>query len=163
MNFGERLKALRISKGFTQLELSEKSGVTLRTVQRIERNEVKPSIHSLNALGKTLETDLTALYPLENHITENYKDMESKNEDLWERAVKRAKVKKGLMIYVLVHVFLWGIWLMNGDKFSHGPSGLPWPIWSMLGWGLGLAIRFVSAYFIHGSEQKEYDKLSARK
>jgi cytoskeletal protein RodZ len=40
MKFGETLKKLRVSKGLTQDMLSEKSGLTLRTVQRIERDEV---------------------------------------------------------------------------------------------------------------------------
>jgi transcriptional regulator with XRE-family HTH domain len=35
MNFGEQLKEIRSSKGLTQIELSEKSGIALRTVQRI--------------------------------------------------------------------------------------------------------------------------------
>lgn len=51
MKIGEHIKEIRISKGFTQSELSEKSGVELRTIQRIENSKVNPSIYSLNALG----------------------------------------------------------------------------------------------------------------
>ena len=40
-------------------EISEKTGLTLRTIQRIENNEVKPSLHSLRVLGEALQTDLT--------------------------------------------------------------------------------------------------------
>ena len=45
MKLGERIKEIRVAKGMTQLELAEKSGIALRTVQRIENNEVTPSFY----------------------------------------------------------------------------------------------------------------------
>ncbi len=56
---GEKIKELRLKKGLTQTELSSLSGITIRTIQRIENNKVKPSIHSLKVLGEVLEADLT--------------------------------------------------------------------------------------------------------
>ena len=58
MKIGEQIKEIRISKGFTQSELSEKSGIAVRTIQRIENNEVTPSIYSLNAIGAALDVKL---------------------------------------------------------------------------------------------------------
>ena len=58
MKIGEHIKEIRISKGFTQSELSEKSGIAVRTIQRIENSEVTPSIYSLNALGAALDVKL---------------------------------------------------------------------------------------------------------
>jgi transcriptional regulator with XRE-family HTH domain len=60
MKIGERIKEIRVAKGMTQLELAEKSGVALRTVQRIENNEVTPSFYSLNAIGEALDIKLNA-------------------------------------------------------------------------------------------------------
>ena len=59
MEFGERLKEIRTSQNCSQKELSEKTGLTLRTIQRIENNEVKPSLHSLKMIGDALETNLS--------------------------------------------------------------------------------------------------------
>jgi transcriptional regulator with XRE-family HTH domain len=59
MEFGERLKELRTSQNCSQKELSEKTGLTLRTIQRIENNEVKPSLHSLKVIGDALEANLS--------------------------------------------------------------------------------------------------------
>jgi len=59
MEFGERLKELRTSLNCSQKELSEKTGLTLRTIQRIENNEVKPSLYSIKAIGEALKTDLS--------------------------------------------------------------------------------------------------------
>ncbi|MDP3394717.1 helix-turn-helix domain-containing protein [Sediminibacterium sp.] len=58
MKIGGHIKEIRISKGFTQTELSEKSGIAVRTIQRIENSEVTPSIYSLNAIGAALDVKL---------------------------------------------------------------------------------------------------------
>jgi len=59
MELGERLKELRTGLNYSQKELSEKTGLTLRTIQRIENNEVKPSLYSLKVIGEALKTDLS--------------------------------------------------------------------------------------------------------
>ena len=38
---------------------AEKTGLTLRTIQRIENNEVKPSLYSLKVIGEALKTDFS--------------------------------------------------------------------------------------------------------
>jgi transcriptional regulator with XRE-family HTH domain len=159
VNFGEQLKEIRTTKGLTQIELSEKSGVALRTVQRMERNEGKPSLYSMNAIGEVLGVNLTLLYAPDLE-TEKRNIMESTDQQLWAIARKRAKFKRSFGAYSVVIPFLWIIWYitMPGEiRFNY----LPWPIWPMLGWGLGLGIQYVNAYVIQvGSlEQREYDKL----
>ena len=57
MEFGERLKEHRTSLNCSQKELAEKTGLTLRTIQRIENNKVKPSLYSLKVIGEALKTD----------------------------------------------------------------------------------------------------------
>ena len=59
MNLGEHIKALRLAKNWTQAELANRCGLTLRTIQRIESNSVKPSLYSLKKLSEALETDLS--------------------------------------------------------------------------------------------------------
>ncbi|MEY3631641.1 MAG: Helix-turn-helix domain [Bacteroidota bacterium] len=59
MEFGARVKEIRTSLNYSQKELSEQAGLTLRTIQRIENNEVKPSLHSLKVIGEVLKTDLS--------------------------------------------------------------------------------------------------------
>ncbi len=162
MNFGEQLKEIRTLKGLTQNELSDKSGIALRTVQRMERNEGKPSLYSMNAIGEALGVNLTLLYAPDVE-TEKRNIMESTDQQLWAIARKRAKFKRSLSAYSLVIPFLWVIWYLTipGDiRWNH----LPWPVWPMLGWGLGLGIQYVNAYVIEvGSlEQREYDKLKAK-
>lgn len=47
----QRLKSLRNRKGFSQEELSEKAGLSLRTIQRIENGETEPRGDSLKRLA----------------------------------------------------------------------------------------------------------------
>ena len=61
-----------------------------------------------------------------------------------EAAIKRLKAKRGFnihaSIYVIVNLFLIVVWAFSGrDQF--------WPIWPILGWGVGLAIHGWMTYF----------------
>ena len=162
MNFGEQLKEIRTTKGFTQIELSEKSGVALRTVQRMERNEGKPSLYSMNAISEVLGVNLTLLYAPDDE-TEKRNIMESTDQQLWQIARSRAKFKRSLGSYSIVIPFLWVIWFLTSQ--DKDINRIPWPIWPMLGWGVGLTIQYLKAYVIvaESLEQQEYDKLKGQK
>lgn len=54
MKLGTKIKELRKKEGLTQVDLSEKSGLSLRTIQRIENDENKPSVYSLRMIGEVL-------------------------------------------------------------------------------------------------------------
>jgi transcriptional regulator with XRE-family HTH domain len=88
MDFGVRLKELRTSLNYSQKELSEQTGLTLRTIQRIENNEVKLSLYSLKMIGEALKTDLsefsksTETKPYEFNFTIKITDMNQLINDL---------------------------------------------------------------------------------
>jgi hypothetical protein len=86
--------------------------------------------------------------------------MENKDEKLWAIAKKRAAFKKSLFTYLIVNIFLWIIWLVTKGN-SHEYSGIPWPIWPTLGWGIGIAFQYFDAYNKTGDTlaEKEYEKL----
>jgi transcriptional regulator with XRE-family HTH domain len=108
MEFGERLKEIRTSLNCSQKELSEKTGLTLRTIQRIENNEVKPSLYSLKVIGGALKTDLSEFVkksdtkPYEFNLTIKITDM---NQFLTDLKVLVKTHWKTIFLIVLV------IWL----------------------------------------------------
>jgi transcriptional regulator with XRE-family HTH domain len=108
MEFGERLKEIRTSLNCSQKELSEKTGLTLRTIQRIENNEVKPSLYSLKVIGGALKTDLSEFVkksdtkPYEFNLTLKITDM---NQFLTDLKVLVKTHWKTIFLIVLV------IWL----------------------------------------------------
>lgn len=61
------LQQLREKQNLTQEELAEKSGVSTRTIQRIEAGTA-PKGHTLKALAKALDVDSTELVRKENQL-----------------------------------------------------------------------------------------------
>jgi len=107
MEFGERLKAVRTSRNISQKDLSEQTGLTLRTIQRIENNEVKPSLYSLKALDEALKTDLSEFIkksdakPYEFNFTIKITDMNQFITDL------KALFKNHWKIITIVVILIW--------------------------------------------------------
>ena len=64
--------------------------------------------------------------------------------DLREEAVTRLRKKRDLqahlLAFVLVNLFLNGIWLLTT------PGGFYWPMFPLLGWGIGLAFHVWDVY-----------------
>ena len=87
-------------------------------------------------------------------------DQHSQNKDshLWEIARRRASFKSHLLTYVIMVPFFWLVWWFSG---SHtGGFGIPWPVWPMAGWGLGVFFHYLGAYvFKENQAEREYEKL----
>ena len=107
MELGERLKELRTGLNYSQKELSEQTGLTLRTIQRIENNEVNPSLHSLKVIGEALKTDLSEFVnksytkPYEFNFTIKITDMNQFLNDL------KALVKTHWKTILIIVVAIW--------------------------------------------------------
>jgi transcriptional regulator with XRE-family HTH domain len=53
-------------KGYTQEELSEKTQVTIRTIQRIENGDVNPHLQTIKLLATALDVEIEDLLIIEN-------------------------------------------------------------------------------------------------
>ena len=53
-------------KGYTQEDLSEKTTVGVRTIQRIEKGETHPHLQTIKLLAAGLDIEVNVLLPLEN-------------------------------------------------------------------------------------------------
>jgi transcriptional regulator with XRE-family HTH domain len=62
------VKGGRISKGYTQQELSELTGISLRSVQRIENGDVLPRMYTLKILAKHLDFSLEQIQSDKNEL-----------------------------------------------------------------------------------------------
>ncbi len=69
----ENLIYHRKLKGYTQEILSEKTTVGVRTIQRIEKEEVQPHLQTVKLLAVGLDIEVKDLIPLENPNEENVK------------------------------------------------------------------------------------------
>jgi hypothetical protein len=92
--------------------------------------------------------------------TNNLTTMETQRDpQLWKMAKARAGFKSHLFIYLFINAGLWGIWGI-GVFFDKG-TDYPWPIWTTLGWGIGLVSHYFSVYTINEKQmvEREYQKL----
>jgi len=63
MTTGSKLKAFRRNKGFSQEGLAENSGISIRTIQRIEKGFSEGSPFTLTTLAKALDIEAKELLP----------------------------------------------------------------------------------------------------
>lgn len=98
----ENLIYQRKLKGYTQEDLSDKTTVGVRTIQRIEKGDVQPHLQTVKLLAVGLELEVKDLIPLENP-----------NEEVIERKwmlLLHATPFLGLIIpfgNILFPLFLW--------------------------------------------------------
>ena len=109
MKFGDRLKELRTGLNYSQSELSEKTGLTLRTIQRIENNEVKPSLHSIKVISDALNAvssefvNTTDTKPYEINFTFKITDMNQFLNDL--KVLVKTHWKTIFIIVLAIYLF----------------------------------------------------------
>jgi transcriptional regulator with XRE-family HTH domain len=101
------IKERRIKKGMTQQQLADDCGITLRTIQRIENGEVKPSLYSLNTISRVLEADRSSFVeqsaskPYEFNVNFKINDMNQFLTDL------KILVKSHWKVIVLIVLAFW--------------------------------------------------------
>ncbi len=84
---------------------------------------------------------------------------------LWKQAKARVGFRMHLRSYLIVNAGLWLIWAVSTFTFHPIRANFffPWPIFPMLGWGIGLASHYFTV-FRQGSErdmiEEEYQKLA---
>jgi len=62
MQFGEKLKKLRVSKNMTQKDLAEIINISPQAISRWENNEVEPSLETLRRLAEFFEVSMDDLF-----------------------------------------------------------------------------------------------------
>ncbi|WP_080240637.1 2TM domain-containing protein [Spirosoma rigui] len=92
--------------------------------------------------------------------------MESQRDPhLWKQAKARVGFRMHFRSYLVINAGLWLIWALSTSFLSGSFTKqlFPWPLFAMLGWGIGLAMHYVSVYNWAGKErsmaEQEYQKL----
>lgn len=133
------VQKLRLQRGWSQQQLADLSGLSVRTVQRIERGQ-GASVESLKSLASVFEIDFTQLQ--ENVAVQNTDEWmaaapntAAREEMLAMRHVEKLRrFYTGLALYAVVITLLAGI---NVVTFH----GRWWAVWPALGWGIALLVR----------------------
>lgn len=62
-------------------------------------------------------------------------------------------------IYIAVHLLLWMIWATSGGPQDHS---LPWPLYPMFGWGIGLLAHGLVVFFNSGTMEERKERAIQR-
>ncbi len=160
------IRKLRLDKGWSQEQLAEISGVSTRTIQRIERGKTA-SLESLKCLAAVFETEVT-------HLREDTPMTDTPNPSLTgEDRAALAKMREwmqyddsgyvmdpslngeeraaleyvrdikafyiNLWSYVIVMTVLLIINLLTGPRYI-------WVVWPALGWGIGVLMHGLTVF-----------------
>jgi hypothetical protein len=90
--------------------------------------------------------------------------MKVTDEELWKIAKKRAAFQQQLKLYVVVNILLWVIWYLTAYRNNVATNLLPWPVWPMVGWGIGLLFTYLDAYgnSKETTTQREFERLKQK-
>ncbi len=153
------VQKLRLQKGWSQEQLAEVSGLSVRTIQRIERGQ-SASVESMKALGAAFNLDFAALG--ENDMTTITAQPDSADEALAFAHVRKVKgFYMHLMQYCAVIAVLTGVNLLTSPRHL-------WVIWVALGWGSGLLFHAMRVFdkvpFLNAAwERRQVERYLGRK
>lgn len=95
--FGNYLQKIRKKKKLTQLQLAEKSGLSLKHLGEIERGRGNPSLESLNSLAESLDLTLPELFSFQ--VQEIFR-----KEDISYKLIESIKTTSSKNMSILMNI-----------------------------------------------------------
>jgi transcriptional regulator with XRE-family HTH domain len=133
------VQKLRLKHGWSQEQLADLSGLSVRTIQRIERGQAA-SVETLKALGAVFGVDFSTFQEHEMTLTAEPSAVSQSATVTNEEALAFAHVRnvKGFYMhltqFVAVNAILVVINLVTYPRFF-------WAAFPIIGWGAGLLIH----------------------
>ena len=147
------VRKLRLDRGWSQETLAEISGLSVRTVQRIERGG-NASLDSLGALAAAFEVDIAGL----SRETSMYKQKEVSEQE--REALEYVRDIKGFYSHLVVYLVSVTAMVVSSFFFE---SSHPWYIWPILGWGIGVAAHGFSVFEIFSLFGADWERRQVEK
>jgi len=156
------IQKLRLQRGWSQEQLADISGLSARTIQRLEGGQ-PGSLESMNALAAAFDVDLEQLKEPSMHPSQGATSADVRADE----ALALAHVRKvrGFYIhlaqYVIVILGLAAINLFSSARYL-------WFLWPALGWGIAVLSHGVAVFgrlsYLGGAwERREVEKYLGRR
>ncbi len=157
------IQKLRLQRGWSQQQLADLSGLSVRTVQRIEQGQVA-STESLKSLAAVFEIDFSTLQEPGMNTTTAPASPAAFDAD---EALAFAQVRKLKGFYLHLAQYVVVVALLLGINLWTRPQYL-WVGWVAMGWGIGVlfhGLRVFERYSPFGAEweKKQVEKRLGRK
>jgi len=142
------VRKLRLEKCWSQEQLAEFSGLSVRTIQRIERGQ-KPSLESLKSLAAVFEIDASEL-TMEDTMTG---DVNMTAEE--EKAILYVRDIKGFYTHLITYcVVIVALLFFN---LLRKPDHL-WVVWPAVGWGIGVLFHGLNVFEVFNLFGPKWEK-----
>ena len=105
---GIRIQELRKQKAMTQEDLAEKTGLSVRTIQRIESGEVDPRSYTLSQIAEALGVEIEALTKEQENDHSQLTESEKRKWLTWLHL-------SGLFVLLVPPLI---IWVLKKDEIS---------------------------------------------
>ena len=147
------VKKLRLQRNWSQEQLAEFSGLSIRTIQRIERGN-KPGLESLKSLAAVFEIDISQLQMEPNMDNET---LMTENEKM---VIDQIRSIKGFYSHLITYLFVIGaLFIIN---FVTDASYI-WAWWPALGWGIGIINHALNAFEVFNLFGAKWEKRQIEK
>ncbi len=147
------VRKLRLQRGWSQDHLSQISGLSVRTIQRIERGQ-EPSLESLKSLAAVFEINVTDLQ------TETTMHNELSVTDEERAVIDQVRAIKDFYSHVITYVVVITVLLIINCLFV--PSYI-WAWWAAMGWGIGVLSHAVSTFELFNLFDSQWEKREIEK
>lgn len=156
------VQKLRQDNGWSQERLAQLSGLSVRTIQRIESGK-KPGFESLNCLAAVFEVDVTTLTEEQTAMdtTENQTEKTDQRQKEAEEYVSNLKAfKMNVLAFIIVIPCLYFLNISISPQFM-------WVQLVAACWGMSFLLHAGTMYLLYGKygsrwEKAEIDKFMKR-
>lgn len=156
------IQKLRLQHGWSQEQLADLSGLSTRTVQRLERG-LPASMESLKAIAAVFNVDFNDLKGPDMTPELAAKTTTQLNDEI----LAFAQVRKIKGFYLHVAQFAIVVTALALFNYFVTPK-YPWVLWVMFGWGMGVIAHGLRVFdrvpFLNGDwERRQVEKILGRK
>jgi transcriptional regulator with XRE-family HTH domain len=149
------IQKLRLKRGWSQQQLADASGLSVRTIQRIEAGH-PASIETLKSIAAVFEIDFSTLNTEAPTMTEIHKVANEQEKEAFDHVRKLRRFYFHLFRYLVVVAVLAAINLVVS------PHRL-WVLWVMGGWGIGVAMHALRVFRPHALFGPQWERRQVEK
>jgi transcriptional regulator with XRE-family HTH domain len=132
------IQRLRLKRGWSQQQLADASGLSVRTIQRLENGQ-PASMESLKCLAAVFEVDIATLQNPEPPMNSSTAEADRQEAE----AFRYVRKLRGFYVHLFQYLFVnLGLAALN---LAFMPHRL-WVLWVIGGWGIGLLGHALSVF-----------------
>ncbi len=147
------VRKLRLQKSWSQEKLADLTGLSTRTIQRIERGH-KPSLESLILLSDVFDVDVATLQ--QGDVMDDSKVLHTDEES----ALAYVRDIKGFYTHLIKYaIVVTGLLIFNPIK---SPETM-WVYWVIFGWGIGIVAHALNVFEVFHFFSPEWEKKQIEK